>query len=377
MATIIQTPAGTWQAVIRRRGFKTLKRNFKRKTAAVNWARTTETAIHSGEYRPAGRGERMTFKELVQEFTEAPDGLAAMSANQRRIIPAALKVWGEHLDHLRLKDLQPEILDEARDQLATRRKRSRAGTDLGEISTSTLRKYLSILGSVFRFAVRKRILRTNPLREVHKPPPDDERVRFLSEAELTALLAAVDASETPELGVAVRLAAFTGMRKTELFGLRWERINLKDENIVFHENGHPFVIPPKHALLAITKNGDARLVPISGPALDALRAWGKVRPLDGKALVFPSRETAKKPLDVRTPWATALRRAGIQDFRWHDLRHTFASWLMMSGASHIEVAKLTGHRDLKSVLRYSHLAPDHATDLVDRMAARLGPKGES
>ena len=377
MATIIQTPAGTWQAVIRRRGFKTVKKTFKRKTDATTWARNTETAIDSGDYRPAGRGERMTFQELVKEFTKTPDGLSAMSENQRRIIPAALAVWGEHLNHLRLRDIHAETLEGARDQLATRRKLSRAGKDLGIISASTLRKYLSILGSVFRFAVRKRILRVNPLREVHKPPPDDERVRFLSEDEMAALLKAVDTSETPELPVAVRLAAFTGMRKAELFGLTWERVNLKDESIVYHENDHPFVIPPKHALLSVTKNGDARLVPITGPAIDALRAWGKVRPINGKALVFPSRETPSKPLDVRTPWTTALRRAKIQNFRWHDLRHTFASWLMMSGASHIEVAKLTGHRDLKSVLRYSHLAPDHATSLVDRMAARLGPKGDS
>ena len=103
-------------------------------------------------------------------------------------------------------------------------------------------------------------------------------------------------------------------------------------------------------------------------AFDALRTWSlKRRSFDGSRLVFPGRHNIYQPLDLRTPWTTALRRAGIEGFRWHDLRHTFASMMLKSGASHIELAKLTGHKDLKSLMRYAHIAPEHASGLVARM----------
>jgi integrase len=378
VATIVQTKSGTWQAVVRRKGTKPVKKTFTRKTDATNWARTIEADIERGEYRPETKGERLSFSDLVKQFTDdAEAGLPTLSAGQRRTVPGVLEFWSEQFGHLRLKNVTAEEIEEAAELLRQRRKVVKSGEDfkdLGPISPSTVRKYLSILGTVFKFAVKKRLLRASPLREVHKPAADDERTRYLSQEEVTALLDAVDQSDTPELPIAVRLAMFTGLRKSELFGLTWERVNLKDAPILYQGSGKPFAIPPRHVLVEITKNGHPRFVPLAGPALEALKAWGKVRPLDGTALVFPSRETASKPLDVRTPWKTALRRAKIENFRWHDLRHTFASWLMMIGTSHIEIAKLTGHRDMKSLMRYSHLAPEHASGIVDGLAERLEGK---
>ena len=373
MASIIQTPASRWQAIIRRKGTKPLKRTFTRKTDAINWARTTEADIERGEYRPERKGERLTFADLIKMYVDDADmGLPTLSPGQQRTMPGVLAFWSSQFGHLRLKDVKADVIEDAADLLRHRNKVSSAGKDLGSISPSTVRKYLSILGTVFRFAVKKRLLRSSPLQEVQKPSADDERHRYLSQEEVTTLLGAVDQSETRELAVAVRLALFTGLRKSELFELTWERVNLKDTPILYQGSGKPFAIPPRHILAEYTKSGHPRIVPIAGPALEALRAWGKVRPLDGSALLFPSRENATKPIDLRTPWKTALRRAGIDNFRWHDLRHSFASWLMMSGASHIEIAKLTGHRDLKSLMRYSHLAPEHAEGVVGGLVNIIG-----
>lgn len=375
MATIIPTTSGNWQAVIRRKGTKPIKKTFSRKSDAANWARLTESDIERGEYRPETKGEKLTFENLVKLYSEDTEhGLPTLSPGQQRTAPGVLAFWSGELGHRRLKKITPEVIEDAVDTLRMRRKIVKAGQelkDLGTIASSTVRKYLSILGTLFKFAVKKRLLRTSPMREVHKPAADDERARYLSQEEITTLLETADQSETKELSIAVRLAMFTGLRKAELFGLTWERVNLKDAPILYQGNGKPFAIPPRHILVEFTKNGHPRTVPIAGPALEALKAWGKVRPLDGTALIFPSRETPTKPLDIRTPWTTTLRRAGITDFRWHDLRHTFASWLMMTGASHIEIAKLTGHRDIKSLMRYSHLAPEHASGLVDGLVEKL------
>ena len=86
--------------------------------------------------------------------------------------------------------------------------------------------------------------------------------------------------------------------------------------------------------------------------------------------IFATRET--KYLDLRIPWANALRAADIKDFHWHDLRHTAASNLAMMGISMVELARLLGHRTLSMVVRYSHLSSDHIVSTGEKLAARLG-----
>ena len=112
-----------------------------------------------------------------------------------------------------------------------------------------------------------------------------------------------------------------------------------------------------------TKNGERRRVPIVGPALEALRAHAKVRRLDSP-LVFPGR--TGKPAELRKAWVKALREAGIEDFRFHDLRHTTASYLAMSGASPGEIAEILGHKTLHMVKRYAHLSESHTRSVLER-----------
>ena len=88
-------------------------------------------------------------------------------------------------------------------------------------------------------------------------------------------------------------------------------------------------------------------------------------------LVFPGRTRNPKPVDLRTPFETALKRAGIEDFRWHDLRHTAASYLAMGGASLAEIAEILGHKTLAMVKRYAHLSDSHVAGVVERMNAKF------
>jgi integrase len=377
MASIVQTPNGTWQAVIRRKGHKPVTKTFTRKTDATRWAKEIESAIDRGEYSPDRPSARTTtFTDLVNLFCKADDGLLAMSPNQRRVMPIAFRHWGEHLGHMRLSDVSAEVIEQATESLAKRRKTSAAGNDLGQVSLSTVRRDLSTLGSLFKWATTKRIIKASPMREVAKPEVHDARERYLTDDELHRLLDACDQSESPELGIAVRLALFTGMRQADVMGLQWGRVNLGDLPTTHTDDaGRMFTIPPRHALVTVTKNGHPHLAPLEGMAFDALKTWSlKHRTFDGMRLVFPGRHNSYQPLDLRTPWKTALRRAGIEGFRWHDLRHSFASMMLKTGVSTVELAKLTGHRDLKSLMRYVHIAPQHSSGLVAKMQDTLKVK---
>ena len=183
-------------------------------------------------------------------------------------------------------------------------------------------------------------------------------MRFLSEEELPELLKACRASKNNNLLLAVTLALSTGARQAEVMGLRWKQIDLK----------------ARTALLIDTKNGERRALPIVGDALELLRARAKVRQIDDDRL-FPAGARSKNKdavADLRAPWEAALKAAKIEDFHWHDLRHTCASYMAMSGVSPVEMAKLLGHKTLAMTMRYSHLSPQRTIELADGLAKRLG-----
>ena len=119
-----------------------------------------------------------------------------------------------------------------------------------------------------------------------------------------------------------------------------------------------------------TKNGERRLVPLAGPALALLREHAKVRPID-TALLFPGKVKRHEPMDLRAPWLAALKAAEIDDFRFHDLRHSAASYLAMNGASLAEIAEVLGHKTLQMVRRYAHLSEAHTAGVVERMNAAI------
>ena len=140
-------------------------------------------------------------------------------------------------------------------------------------------------------------------------------------------------------------------------GLNWTEIDLKTRT----------------ALLLDTKNGERRALPVVGDALALLKERSKVRKIDD-ARLFPAGPRAKDGAvaDLRAPWEAALKAAKIEDFHWHDLRHTCASYMAMSGVSQVEMAKLLGHKTLAMTMRYSHLSPQRTIEVADGLAKRLG-----
>ena len=139
----------------------------------------------------------------------------------------------------------------------------------------------------------------------------------------------------------------------EIMGLRWNQVDLQRRMITLHD----------------TKNGERRSVPIVGHALELMQARAKLRRID-TTLIFPGKNP-RKPINLHRPWLTALQHAGIEDFRWHDLRHSCASYLAMNSASAAEIAEVLGHKTLQMVKRYAHLSHDHVAGVVEKMNRQI------
>ena len=149
------------------------------------------------------------------------------------------------------------------------------------------------------------------------------------------------------------LALSTGARRAEILGLTWGDIDLQRKVAVLHQ----------------TKNNERRALPLAGPALQCIKELAEMRRIDTR-LLFPDK-SGKKPIQLRTPWGKALKEAEIENFKFHDLRHSAASYLAMSGASLAEIAEVLGHKTLQMVKRYSHLSEQHTANVVSRMNERI------
>ena len=338
----------TYRVKVRIQGAAPQTATFKRKTDADKWAKSTESAIHEGRYLPTSEARKHTLANLIDRYLL--DVLPTKKANTQGPQRHQLEWWKDQIGALSLDAVTPAKIAECRDALARTVSRRKA-----PLSPAAINRHLAVLSHAFTVAVKEYgWLDSNPVMKVTKPKEPRGRVRFLSDDERARLLSACLESASPDLYPAVVLALSTGARHAELFELRWPRVDLAR----------------KVALLDETKNGERRVLPLSGPALDLLRERSKVRRIDTD-LVFPSHRHADKAIDLRAPWETALKVAEIEDFRWHDLRHSAASYLAMNGASLSEIAAVLGHKTLAMVKRYAHLSEAHTAGVVERMNARI------
>jgi integrase len=300
----------------------------------------TEAAILEGRHFKTAAAKRHTLAELIDRYLATV--LPHKSASSIRKQTQQLLWWKARLGHYLVADITPALIAEYRDTLARGEDTYRAN--------HTVILYLGTLSHAFTIAVQEwQWCEDNPVRKVTKPKAPRGRVRFLSDQERHQLLAACQASRNPYLHTLVVLALATGARRGELQGLQWPDVDLQRGILTFHE----------------TKNGERRAVPLTGQALTLMRQYAKVRRLD-TAMIFPG-PTGSRPLSIRNAFENAVARAGIADFRFHDLRHTAASYLAMNGASLMEIAEVLGHKTLAMVKRYAHLSEAHTRGVVERM----------
>lgn len=247
---------------------------------------------------------------------------------------------------------------------------------------STINRDIVVIKAALSKAVEWGLIDANPIARVKPARIDSSAViRYLSEAEEKSLRDALDAREddirnkresanrwrkdrnlaqfplisneafADHLKPMALLSLNTGLRRGELFQLKWGNVDLQG------------------ALLTVVgetaKSGKTRHVPLNSESLDVLKKWNK-QSKDKNGLVFPSK-TGGVMDNIQTAWEKLLIRAGITEFRWHDLRHNFASKLVMAGVDLNTVRELLGHGDIKMTLRYAHLAPEHKAAAVARL----------
>lgn len=334
----------TFLARVRRRGAKTVTASFARKTDAKRWLLETESGLVDGRYCEQSEDRKHTLAEAIDRYLlDYPSDVIRRNH---------LELWKKEIGYLLMSAVSPVVIS---DTLAKwKREPNRRGERRGN---SCLNRYISSLSVFFTTAWREwGWAHRNPVREVRRLKEPRGRVRYLSDDERKRLLAACETSYCPFIKLVVVLALSTGMRKSEIRYLRWSDVDIDQGFIILQK----------------TKNNERRRVAVCGLALQLLRQSSKVRRIDTDFL-FPGTKSAKnnEPIEITKAWYDVRLRSGLNDFVFHDLRHSAASYLAMNGATPLEIAEVLGHKSLDMVKRYSHLAESHVAGVVERMNQKI------
>ena len=337
----------SYRVRIRIKGSPQESATFARLTDAKKWVQSIESAIRENRHFKVSEAKRHTLSELIDRYcvNVLPNKKSAKTQFQQ------LNWWKTKIGSRPLSDITPSLIAEYRDELG------REITIRGKPpSPATVVRYMAALSHAFTIAVKEwGWMEDSPMRKVTKPREPRGRVRFLSDEERVRLLESCKESSSPYLYPVVVLALSTGMRSGEIMGLTWDNVDLNRGRAILHE----------------TKNGERRAVALKGHALELLKELGKVRRIDSN-LLFPAKETkTTKPIDLRKPWEAAVQKTELHDFRFHDLRHSAASYLAMNGASLAEIAEVLGHKTLQMVKRYAHLSEGHTARVVESMNQKI------
>jgi integrase len=275
------------------------------------------------------------FNQLVDKYIEINGKQKCFKEFKAPVIPALRKKFDDKLiskiDYLDLLEFRKERMEKT--------------TKGGKVrAAGSVNGDLAILGHMLSSAVEWGWLETSPFKKGKSLmlKLDNKRTRFLTEPEIGNLL-----KECPNhLRPIVEVAMLTGMRRGELLSLKWDQI----KHGAIHLDG------------SMTKSGKGRKIQISDRLEMVLKELRRENHLKSP---YVFNYQGKRLQEVKRSFQGACRRAGIEDFRFHDLRHTFASRLVMRGASLKAVQELLGHADLSMTMRYSHLSQEHLKDTVN------------
>lgn len=307
----------------------------------------------------AQRPASLTVRDLIQRYMAQYCG-RDVTRGQR------LSAWMHLIGDFEISQVDPDVVHAGRTELAAAPPLIYMGLDhrgqqifkvkggRKQKSPATLNRYVAALSSVITWAIDQRLTPkgyVHPCRGIKRIRESDGRVRYLEDDERSRLFDACRQSRYPRMFALVLTAMKTGARRGELLGLRWSDVDL-DAGLAYLDR---------------SKNGDRKTLILLPDVVEVLRPF---KSSDARRYVFGSvRSRYQQPADIGTTWKEAVARAQLRDFKFHDLRHTCASYLVQKGVDLSVVAEVLGHRQLTMTRRYAHLKTETK---AAAMAAALG-----
>lgn len=348
MATFVKR-GDRWQAKIRRDDYPPRSKTFKTKGEAEAWARAEEREMDRGAWQDRSAADATTLYKLLERYSkDVVPSKKGCDVEKLRISTIQRDKLARH----KLSALTPLVIADWRD------KRLEAGC-----KGSTVNRELNVLSSVLNWARKELMIAVdNPVAAIRRPPTEPGRDRRLEEGEEPRLLAALEdhsgeteredgkkyrrGSRNPWIRPVVLFALESAMRRGEILALEWKNVDLKRRT----------------AYLPDTKNGESRTVPLSSRAVAVLE--GLQEEQDG-VRVLPAGKVFKTTADaIKKAWERACAAAEVEDLHFHDLRHEATSRLAERLPNVIELAAVTGHKDLRMLKRYYH---PRAEDLAKKL----------
>jgi integrase len=330
---VVRKKGVVYRVYIKKKGVRRISKSFDSKRLAVQFVNSIES--DRNKLLAYTQSKSHTLLSVVIDKYLSREYKGTRVNDERR----KLSFWLEALGDKVIIDITTVCINEALSTLPS------------HFKNATNNRYISAISVVFSYACRQYGLHTNPVRNISSLPENNERIRFLSEAERTRLFSSCRASQWDKLYLLVLLAITTGARKGELTKLGWGDIDFERRT----------------AYVATTKNGQPKVLPLTDSVIRELQLFDT----KDSSLIFASKVKEEVAYCFTKPWKRALDDADIKDFRFHDLRHSCASYLAQSGASLLEIADVLGHKQISVTKRYAHLCIEHKSNLINRVMGSI------
>ena len=297
-----------------------------------------KTQVRLGKFTPedvTAKHRNASFKDIIDDRLKVAASLRSFRDERQHLL-----WWKDRFHDRPARSIVASDIEEAKQDLCN------------GLTPASVNRKLAALKSAFSLAVKNHKLERNPVKEVRLLKENNARIRYLTDEEEARLFAVLPNKYKPLVVVAMN----TGLRKTEQLSLKWTDIDFKLGQITVRES----------------KPGKSRVVPMNKTVE---QSFARLPRRINNPFVFSGRKPGGRLLDLPNDWEDFLQKAKIEDFHWHDLRHTFASRLVMAGVDLYTVCKLLGHHDIKMTMRYAHLAPGYMKAAVNLLnKKRTGTK---
>lgn len=337
MASVIKRSKRAYQARVRNKDANIdISKTFPTKELATQWANKKEIEIHEGVLFIGKNYKGKTVKDLIKKYKAE----VLIHKKEKTIIDQTIQLnwWEKEIGHRKLLSISKKDVYELT-QACLKNK-----------SNSTVNRYFAVIKHCFNFAIKIDWIKQSEFIHYSKLKEPKHRERFLSKEERFSLLKACKNSNYEALYLIVLIALCSGMRKSEILNLKWEHVNLDQGFVIVYEN----------------KSDKTRKAYINHSEVLSLLSE-RQKNLNSKYVFASTVNSEIAVTTIKKHWYKAVKDAGIKNFRFHDLRHTAASYVALSKGSLVDIKEILGHSSVGTTQRYAHLTDNHLSEVAKTM----------